>query len=396
MHQVRQKYSKVGANRLCTSLRRAPMVWPMTAQSSQTPIQKAAASLAALNIDVLLVGPGPDLSALCGWHTHPMERLTGLLVTKTGEASIVLPRMELPGFEQNTFDQSITQRVWDERSGPWDKVAEALGEIGEGTTVAIGTHLWGQYVVDLVNRFPGVRITHGGPVMMPVRQVKSEDEIAKLRAAGAAIDRVHLRMGEVLKVGRTEKEVAKDIDRLMREEGHSVAEFIIVGAGENGASPHHSPSDRVINEGEAVVVDIGGPVDHYFSDCTRNYVMGHAPEGYDEAYRVLQASQAAGCAAVAPGVRAGEIDRICRQIIIDGGYGDFLLHRTGHGIGLEVHEDPYIFESNDTLLEPGMAFSVEPGIYKSGEWGMRIEDIVACTPDGGERLNTTLTDYVVL
>lgn len=368
----------------------------MSAATPQTPIQKAAAALAAKDVDALLVGPGPDLAALCGWHTHPMERLSGLLVTKHGDASIILPRMELPGFEADSFDPSITQRVWDEQSGPWDKVADALADMGDTPTIAIGTHLWGQYVVDLVNRFPGVKITHGGPITMPVRQVKSADEIAKLRAAGAAIDRVHQRMGEVLKVGRTEREVAADIDRMMREEGHSLAEFIIVGAGENGASPHHSPSDRVINEGEAVVVDIGGPVDHYFSDCTRNYVMGHAPEGYDDAFKVLKEAQAAGCAAVRPGVPAGEIDALCRKIIIDGGYGDFLLHRTGHGIGLEVHEDPYIFESNQTPLEPGMAFSVEPGIYKAGEWGMRIEDIVACTQDGGERLNTTPTDYVVL
>lgn len=368
----------------------------MSAETTPTPIQKVAQSLTAAGADALLVGPGPDLAALCGWHTHPMERLTGLLVTKDGAASIVLPRMELPGFEANTTDQSITRRVWDEQSGPWDKVAEVLATIGGTPTVAIGSHLWGQYVVDLVNRFPGVKLLHGGPIMMPVRQVKTPDEIARLRAAGAAIDRVHLRMGEVLKVGRTEREVAADIDRMMREEGHSLAEFIIVGAGENGASPHHSPSDRVINEGEAVVVDIGGPVDHYFSDCTRNYVMGHAPEGYDEAFRVLKEAQAAGCAAVRPGVPAGEIDALCRKIIIDGGYGEYLLHRTGHGIGLEVHEDPYIFESNDTPLEPGMAFSVEPGIYKAGEWGMRIEDIVACTEDGGERLNTTSTDYVIL
>lgn len=361
-----------------------------------TPIQKTAAALAANDVDAILVGPGPDLTALCGWHTHPMERLSGLLVTKDGEASIILPRMELPGFEAANTDDTIVRRIWDEQSGPWDKVAEVLATMGGAPTIAIGNHLWGQYVVDLVNRFPGVRITHGGPLMMPVRQVKTPDEIAKLRAAGAAIDRVHQRMGEVLRVGRTEKEVAVDIDRLMREEGHSLAEFIIVGAGENGASPHHSPSDRVINEGDAVVVDIGGPVDHYFSDCTRNYVMGHAPAGYDEAFAVLKEAQAAGCAAVRPGVPAGAIDALCRKIIIDAGYGEFLLHRTGHGIGLEVHEDPYIFESNQTLLEPGMAFSVEPGIYKAGKWGMRIEDIVACTQDGGERLNTTSTDYVVL
>ena len=222
----------------------------MSAETTPTPIQKVAQSLTAAGADALLVGPGPDLAALCGWHTHPMERLTGLLVTKDGAASIVLPRMELPGFEANTTDQSITRRVWDEQSGPWDKVAEVLATIGGTPTVAIGSHLWGQYVVDLVNRFPGVKLLHGGPIMMPVRQVKTPDEIARLRAAGAAIDRVHLRMGEVLKVGRTEREVAADIDRMMREEGHSLAEFIIVGAGENGASPHHSPSDRVINEGE--------------------------------------------------------------------------------------------------------------------------------------------------
>jgi Xaa-Pro aminopeptidase len=227
---------------------------------------------------------------------------------------------------------------------------------------------------------------------------KDATEVAALRRAGTAIDRVHARMAEFLRVGRTEAEVGADIAAAIVEEGHAVAEFVIVGSGPNGASPHHSLSDRVIEAGDVVVVDIGGPVEEgYCSDSTRTYVMG-APASPDvqPTYAVLRAAQAAAVAAVRPGVAAQDVDAAARSVIAEAGFGEYFIHRTGHGIGLDVHEDPYIVGGNRLPLEPGMAFSVEPGIYLPGRWGARIEDIVVVTEDGVESLNNQSHDLTVL
>jgi Xaa-Pro dipeptidase len=227
---------------------------------------------------------------------------------------------------------------------------------------------------------------------------KDDAEIALLRRAGAAIDRVHARMGEFLRAGRTENEVAADIAAAIVEEGHAVAEFVIVGSGPNGASPHHGASDRVIEQGDIVVIDIGGPVaEGYNSDSTRTYSIGE-PRDADvvATYAVLEQAQQAAVDAVRPGVTAQDVDRAARAVIVDGGFGDYFIHRTGHGIGLDVHEEPYIVEGNDLPLEAGMAFSVEPGIYQPGRWGARIEDIVVVTDGGVESLNNQPHSLVVL
>jgi Xaa-Pro aminopeptidase len=227
---------------------------------------------------------------------------------------------------------------------------------------------------------------------------KDAGEIDSLRQAGAAIDRVHARMGEFLRAGRTENEVAADIAAAIVEEGHTVAEFVIVGSGPNGASPHHGSSDRVIEQGDVVVIDIGGPVaEGYNSDSTRTYSIG-TPRDEDVAttYAVLQQAQQAAVDAVRPGVTAQDIDRAARKVIDDAGFGEYFIHRTGHGIGLDVHEEPYIVEGNDLPLEEGMAFSVEPGIYLAGRHGARIEDIVVCTDDGVRALNVGPRELVEL
>jgi Xaa-Pro aminopeptidase len=217
---------------------------------------------------------------------------------------------------------------------------------------------------------------------------KDADEVAALRRAGAAIDDVHARVPEWLVAGRTEAEVGADITRAIVEAGHAEAAFVIVGSGPNGASPHHEVSERVLQAGDVVVVDIGGPLpDGYNSDSTRTYVVGEPAGEVHEVYAVLQRAQAAAVDAVCPGVTAGSIDEAARSIIRDAGYGEFFIHRTGHGIGLEVHEEPYIGGGNDLVLEPGMAFSVEPGIYFPGRWGARIEDIVVVTESGCEPVN---------
>jgi Xaa-Pro aminopeptidase len=217
---------------------------------------------------------------------------------------------------------------------------------------------------------------------------KTPEEVSVLRRAGQAIDRVHAAVPNLLRAGRTEADVGRDIADLIIAEGHSEVNFVIVGSGPNGASPHHETGERVIAAGDAVVVDIGGTLDGYCSDATRNYVVSTAPDGFADAHAALESAQQAACAAVRPGVTAESVDAAARDVLTEAGYGELFVHRTGHGIGLEEHEDPYIVAGNATVLEPGMAFSVEPGVYVPGRFGMRIEDIVVVTEDGCERLNT--------
>jgi Xaa-Pro aminopeptidase len=204
-------------------------------------------------------------------------------------------------------------------------------------------------------------------------------------------------MGEFLRPGRSERAAGRDIAAAILEEGHTAVDFVIVGSGPNGASPHHEVGERVLQPGDPVVVDIGGTTaEGYCSDCTRMYVLGEAPADFSAYFGVLHDAQLAACAAARPGVTAESVDTAARDVIASAGYGELFVHRTGHGIGVESHEDPYIVQGNQTVLEPGMAFSIEPGIYLSGHHGARIEDIVVCTDDGIERLNTTDRHYVVL
>src|SRR5699024_9470796 len=240
--------------------------------------------------------------------------------------------------------------------------------------------------------------TLAGPILRELRMRKDNAEIDALRRAGAAIDRVHARMGEWLHPGRTEAEVGADITAAIEEEGHDSADFVIVGSGPNGASPHHDVSDRVIEAGDVVVVDIGGPLpEGYNSDCTRTYAVGEPrdPEVRDT-YAVLYEAQRAAVQAVRPGITAAGIDAAARDRIAEGGFGEQFMHRTGHGIGLDVHEEPYIMSGSDLAVEPGMAFSIEPGIYQEGKWGARIEDIVLVTEDGVEELNARPHELMVL
>jgi len=227
------------------------------------------------------------------------------------------------------------------------------------------------------------------PVLRELRMIKDAEEIEALRRAGAAIDRVHARMGEWLRTGRTERQAAEDIAAAIVEEGHTAPEFIIVGSGPHGADPHHEVSDRVLSAGDLVVIDIGGPVEPgYNSDSTRTYCLGEPDPEIARRYALLETAQAASRARVRPGVTAESVDAAARDLLAGHGLADAFVHRTGHGIGLSVHEEPYIVSGNTEVLRPGMAFSIEPGIYFPGEWGARIEDIVVVTEDGCEPLNT--------
>jgi Xaa-Pro aminopeptidase len=236
-----------------------------------------------------------------------------------------------------------------------------------------------------------------GTVLRELRMRKTPDEVEALRRAGAAIDRVHAQVPQWLRAGRTEREVGQDIADAILAEGHVSVDFVIVGSGPNGASPHHELSDRVIQPGEPVVVDIGGTMpDGYCSDETRTYSVGEPPAEFSAYYEVLLAAQIAACEHVRPGVTCESVDAAARSVIAEAGYGEYFMHRTGHGIGLETHEEPYIVTGNTEVLEPGMAFSIEPGIYLAGKHGARIEDIVVCGETAGERVNLRPRELVVV
>ncbi|MCZ2820317.1 Xaa-Pro peptidase family protein [Modestobacter sp. VKM Ac-2977] len=354
-----------------------------------------------LDIDVVVVTPGSDLRYLCGYDAHAMERLTALAVPRRGEPLLVVPRLEAPMVEASPAGSlGLEVLAWDETDDSFARLAEAVtARLGSAPVrVAVGSRTWAEHALGIQRALPGSALELASPVIDRLRMVKTPAEVEELAIAGAAIDRVHARMGEWLRVGRTEAEVGADVAAAILAEGHVGVDFTIIGSGPNGASPHHEVSDRVVEAGDMVVVDIGGETaTGYRSDCTRTYLVGgHAARGLLDWYAVLQRAQAAAVAAVRPGVTCAQIDAVARDVITKAGFGEHFIHRTGHGIGLDTHEAPYIVAGHDLPLEPGMAFSVEPGIYLPGRYGARIEDIVVCTDDGVRNLNNGPRELVEL
>jgi Xaa-Pro aminopeptidase len=362
----------------------------------------AARDLAAeAGIDLLVLTPGSDLRYLTGYHAHAMERLTALAVPRRGEPFLVVPRLEAPMVAASPAAAlDLELLAWDETDDPFALLARsAEGRLGgRPQRVAVGSRTWAEHALRVQRALSGSALELAGPVVDRLRMVKTDAEVEELATAGAAIDRVHARMGEWLRVGRTEAQVGADIAAAILAEGHAAVDFTIVGSGPNGASPHHELSDRTIEAGDLVVVDIGGmTATGYRSDCTRTYVVGGpADASVAEWYGVLQEAQAAATDAVRPGVTAEDVDAAARRVIDDAGWGEHFFHRTGHGIGLDTHEAPYIVAGNALPLRPGMAFSVEPGIYLPGRCGARIEDIVVCTEDGVRTLDNGPRDLVEL
>jgi len=342
--------------------------------------------MAALGVDVLLLSHGADLPWLTGYRAMPLERLTLLVLPVTGDPVLVVPGLEAPRVPDR--EGLFELRPWSDSEDPVDLVVDLLARTPV-TQLAVSDRAWATTVLALQRRLPGTDWVEASHVTSPVRAVKDRDELAALRAAGAAADRVAavVQSGGIPMVGRTEAEVSARIGALLLAEGHSAVNFAIVGSGPNAASPHHEPGERVIGRDETVVCDFGGTLSlgdgpGYCSDITRTVVTG-APSGeVADCYAVLREAQQAAVAAACAGVTAASVDRVARSVIEDAGYGELFIHRTGHGIGIEEHEDPYLVVGNDEVLVPGHAFSVEPGIYVPGRFGMRLEDIVVVGPDG--------------
>jgi Xaa-Pro aminopeptidase len=343
-------------------------------------------AMADQGVDVLLVSVGHDLPYLSGYQAMPLERLTMLVVPRDGDATMVIPRLEAPRVVERPG--VFTLHPWDETEDPTAIVARLAAG---ASTAAVGDQMWARFLVQLLPQLPGTEFRRAVDIVGPLRMVKDAAEIAALRAAGAAADRVadQLHGGQIPLVGRTEAQVSADISARLIAEGHDKVNFAIVAAGANAASPHHHAGDRVITAGEIVLCDFGGTMDGYCSDTTRCVFTGEVPAEIADAYAVLHEAQAASVASAVVGTSCEDVDRAARDIIAAAGYGEQFVHRTGHGIGMEEHEDPYIVAGNRLPLAPGHAFSVEPGIYVAGRWGMRLEDIVVATAAGPEALNTS-------
>jgi D-alanyl-D-alanine dipeptidase len=363
----------------------------MTGFDYQARMQRARAEMAARDVDVVLVSLGSDLPYLTGYAAMPLERLTMAVIPRDGEAVLVVPELEAPRVE--THPGVFAVHPWSETEDP---ISVVTGLLRAGSTAMIGDQTWSVFLLALQSAAPGTKFVSARPLSEALRVVKEPLEIDLLRRAGASADVVAGLLAKHRFGGKTESQVSREVAALLEANGTDVAGFAIVASGPNGASPHHEPSDRVIGDGDAVVVDFGGKVGGYGSDTTRMFHVGEPTVRYREVHDTVVAAQRAGVAAVRPGVTASSVDAAARRVIADAGYGDYFIHRTGHGIGLDGHEDPYIIQGNQQVLAPGMAFSIEPGIYLPGEFGVRIEDIVVCTESGVERMNRSSRQVAIV
>ena len=347
-------------------------------------LRRVRAAMEQQGIDSLLLSVGHDLPYLSGYSAMPLERLTMLVVPRDGEATMVIPELEAPRVTEQPG--VFTLAPWAETDDPTAIVA---GLVPANGTLAVGDQMWARFLVELLAQVPSAEFRRAVDVIGPLRMSKDAAEIDALAAAGAAVDRIagELQQGEIPLIGRTEAEVSAHLSRRILEEGHQRVNFAIVAAGENAASPHHHAGERVISADEIVLCDFGGTMNGYCSDTTRCVVTGEPSAEVAEAYAVLHEAQRVGVSAAVVGATCHEVDAAPRTVIADAGYGNRFIHRTGHGIGLEEHEDPYIVTGNTTPLAAGHAFSIEPGIYVPRRFGMRLEDIVIATEAGPLALN---------
>lgn len=367
---------------------------------------RAQGLLAERGIGALLVGVGADLRYLTGYVAMPLERLTMLVLPASGRPSLVVPRLEAMAAASSPAIRAGLADVipWDETDDAHALVAARLGSsvAGAGAGLLVSDRLWAMHVLGLQRALERANFGLASELLRDLRMVKDADEVALLRLAAHAADRVVAQIATGRLLGRTELDVSREVRERLLAEGHELAEFAIVASGPNSASPHHDATERVIRAGEPIVLDIGGSLDGYCSDTTRTLwvtggdpAQGPTPE-FRRLFDILRDAQAEASSAVRPGVACERIDAAARGIIAAGGHGPDFIHRVGHGIGLETHEDPYMVAGNGEPLRPGMAFSVEPGIYLQGRYGARIEDIVICGPDGPDVLNESSRDLWVV
>ncbi|MER8070947.1 aminopeptidase P family protein [Streptomyces sp. NPDC094034] len=367
---------------------------PFTADDYRARMARAAESAAEAGLTGVLIAPGPDLTYLTGYRpTADTERLTMLVVAAGQDPVLVVPTLEAPDAARAPGAPALTLRDWTDGTDPYGVTAPLLDRAGR---FGVSDNAWAMHLLGLQQALPGTSYTALTEALPMLRAVKDARELDRLAAAGAAADAAY---GEILKVrfaGRRERDVAADLAALLLEHGHSQVDFTVVGSGPNGADPHHEADDRVIAHGDMVVLDFGGLKYGYGSDTTRTVHVGEPDAEERRVHDLVREAQQAGFEAVRPGAACQDVDRAARAVISAAGYGEYFIHRTGHGIGVTTHEPPYMIEGEERALVPGMCFSVEPGVYLPGRFGVRIEDIVTVTADGGRRLNNTPHEMAIV
>lgn len=362
-------------------------IQPFTREDYAARMARAAEAAAAAGLAGVVVTPGPDLVYLCGYQpTAITERLTMLVLSAGEEPQMLVPVLERPDAETAEGAGAVVLMDWTDGQDPYNAAIALMRPDGR---YGISDSAWAMHLLGFQRTLPGTAYASLTDVLPMLRAVKDEHELARLAAAGAAADAAY---GDILKVrfaGRRETEVAGDLADLLISYGHSQVDFTVVGSGPNGANPHHEAGERTIAEGDMVVLDFGGLKDGYGSDTTRTVHVGEPSDEERKVHDIVREAQQTAFEAVRPGIACQEIDRVARKVITDAGYGEYFIHRVGHGIGVTTHEPPYMVEGEERPIVPGMCFSIEPGIYLPGRFGVRIEDIVTCTEEGGRRLNGT-------
>ncbi|RZB18594.1 aminopeptidase P family protein [Streptomyces sp. F001] len=365
-----------------------------TEQDYAARMHRAARDAAATGLSGLLATPGPDLEWLCGYRPPAItERLTLLVVTPDSEPRLLVPARERPDATAAPGAGALRITEWQDGQDPY---AAAAGLLRPNGRYGVGDATWAMHLLGLQETLPLTTYRALSVALPMLRAVKDAHEVERLAAAGAAADAAYRDILSVRFAGRRERDVAADLARRLRAHGHSRVDFTVVGSGPNGANPHHEAGDRMIQDGDMVVLDFGGLKDGYGSDTTRTVHVGEPTAEERRVHDIVRAAQQAAVDAVRPGVACQDIDRVARSVIEDAGYGEYVVHRTGHGIGVTTHEPPYLVAGEEQPLVPGMCFSVEPGICLPGRFGVRIEDIVTCTEHGGRRLNDTPHELAVV
>ncbi|MFL5799833.1 MAG: M24 family metallopeptidase [Actinomycetota bacterium] len=352
-------------------------------------LRRAVTATREAELGALLLTPSADLRYLTGYDAPAFERLTCLVLRPGADPVLLVPELERPRAAASPVGERIELASWPDGEDPYAVLGGMVS--GQGV-VAVSDMTWAVHLLGLQRAVPGATWRAGSAVVSSLRERKDPQELELLARAARGADEAFRRVTALRMGGLREEEVAEALDGLLREHGHDTVEFTIVASGPNGASPHHEPGARPIRAGEEVVMDFGGTVGGYCSDITRTVVVERPPDGFSQVYDVVQEAQEAAFRAVRPGVAAEDVDAAAREVIAMAGYGEHFVHRTGHGIGLDVHEPPYIVTGNREPLEPGMCFSIEPGIYLEGRYGVRIEDIVTVTETGAQRLNRASRD----
>lgn len=357
----------------------------------QDRVNRAQGLIAEAGIDWLLIGPSADLVYLSDYDAHVSERLNLLMIPAEGSPSLVVPTLESPLVGKAGELAAI--QTWNDGENPIDLVASVIGD-ATGKRIAVGNHLWSAFLMRMQAALPGGSWEEAVPILRDMRMSKDEIEYAKLLEVSRRTDEAweeFLVSGPIS--GLTETEAMARLKAITNSKG-IVCGGGICASGPNSASPHHHTGDRVIQPGDAVIFDWGGTFEHYHSDVTRTTFIGEPTEEFVRVYNIVREANQATLEAVKPGVALQELDRAARKVITDAGYGPAFLHRVGHGLGMEIHEEPYLVEGNELPLQVGMVFSDEPGIYLEGKFGVRIEDSVICLADGGKRLNEATRDLV--